>query len=224
MAESIIGVNALRVSRLQADGTPDFGNDSGAFLLCGGISTFEHDFEIEAGASIFIRDAAGNPCVNRKRPDDVKYTTFTITVCRGDARLAEILLEDQATLLTDATNYPVGYGVRPGANCGQATTRNGVLIELWSELQDCDVPAEPNPYVRTVLPRAFLTPKGFTREEGTSLPVFTGFCQPNTNIGNGPFDDFDLNEDVTDLCYFDFGDDGLPSCATPLDYVALPAS
>jgi hypothetical protein len=222
--ESIIGVNAVRVSRLTADGTPDFGNDAGAFVMCGGVTTFEHSFETEAGSSIFQRDAAGNTCVNRKRPDDVKWTTFTLTVCRRDPRFEEIILESNATLLTDLSDYPVGIGIRAGGSCGETTTRTGVLIELWSELQDCDVPASPNPYQRLVLPRAYLTPSGVSREDGVSLPVYTGFASANTNIGNGPFDDFDLTETVDDLIYFDFGDDELPTCETPLDYVALPAS
>lgn len=221
--ESIIGVNAVRVSRLRADGTPDHGNATGAFLMCGGVSTFEHDFETEAGSSIFTRDAAGNTCVNRKRPDDVKFTTFTLTLCRDDARLAEILLEDQASLLTDAGDYIMGRGVKASAGCGTGQLRNGVLIELWSELQDCDGPASPYPYQRVVLPRCYLTPKGFSREDGLSMPVYTGYATKNANIGNGPFDDFDLTEDLGDFVYFDFGDDGVPACAAPLDYVALPA-
>src|SRR5262245_762682 len=97
--ESIIGVNAVRVSRAAVDGTPDYGNPVGAFVLCGGVSTFEFDYEIEAGSSIFQRDAAGNPCVNRRRPDDVKWTTFTLTMCRDDHRFREIALSGGARLL-----------------------------------------------------------------------------------------------------------------------------
>jgi hypothetical protein len=220
--ESIIGVNAVRVSRLNADGSPDSGNPVGAFLVVGGVSKLEHDFETEKGSSIFERDAAGNACVNRKREDDIKYTTFKLTMCRDDPRLSEILLPNQATLLTDANNYPTGRGLSPTASCGVAARSNGVMIELWSELFDCDVPAEPDPYQRVVLPRAYLTAAGFTREDGLSLPVYNGYATPNPNIGNGPFDDFDLSEDTSGFCYFDFGDDALPASVSPLDYVAVP--
>lgn len=221
--ESVIGVNVVRVSRLRSDGTPDHTNSTGAFVVCGGVTTFEHNFETEAGSSIFQRDAAGNPCVNRRRPDDVKYVNFTLTLCRDDPRLTEILLEGFATLLTDASSYPIGRGISPSASCGTTSTRNGVCIELWSELQDCDAPADPYPYLRTVLPRAYLTPQGYTREDGVSLPVYMGYSEVNSNVGNGPFDDFDLTEDASSFCYFDFGDDTLPTCTDPLDYVALPA-
>ena len=222
--ESIVGVNAVRVSRLLADGTPDYSNPVGAFLVCGGVSTFEHDFETEEGSSIFERDAAGNACANRKRTDDIKYTTFTLTMCRDDPRLTEILLAGDAALLTDLGNYPTGRGIRPASGCGTATTKVGVLIELWSELLDCDAPAEPYPYLRAVLPRAYLTPAGYTREDGLSLPVYNGYAEVNPNVDNGPFDDFDLSEDLSEFCYFDFGDDALPTCTAPLDYVALPAA
>lgn len=221
--ESIIGVNAVRVSRASADGTPDAGNPVGAFLVCGGVSKLEHDFETEKGSSIFARDASGNPCVNRKRPDDVKYTTFTLTMCRNDPRLGEILLAGGATLLTDLGNYPFGYGVEPSSGCGSAVTRSPVIIELWSEQFDCDAPADPYPYQRIVLPMSYLTPKGFTREDGLSLPVYEGYSLVNPNIGNGPFDDFDVSEDVSNLCYFEFGEDALPTCTSPLDYVAVPS-
>jgi len=218
---SIIGVNAVRVSRTLADGSPDTGNPVGAFLLCGGVSKLTHDFNVEKGSSIFARDAAGNPCVNRKRPDDVTYTTFTLTMCRDDPRLHEIMGAGSSPLLTDLGNYPIGYGVETSAACGTVSTRRGVIIELWSELFDCDAPASPYPYQRVVLPNCFLTPKGFDRQDGLSLPVFDGFSVTNPNIGNGPFDDFDLSEDVSGLCYFEFGDDALPTCDSPIDYVAL---
>ncbi len=222
--ESVIGANAVRFSRLTADGTPDFLNAVGGLVVCGGISTFEFDFETEAGSSIFVRDAAGNPCVNRKRRDDVKFTTFTLTMCRTDWRLTEIALEDGAELLTDDQDYPVGVGILTSRGCGEAATGNGVCIELWSELFDCDAPAEPFPYVRTVLPKSFLTPKGHRREDGVSLPVYSGFSVTNANILNGPFDDFDVNGDLTNKAFFEFGDSALPTCDPIFDYVALPAS
>jgi len=222
--ESIIGVNAVRVGRLRTDGTPDYFNATGGFVVCGGVSTFEHDFETEEGSSIFRRDAAGNPCVNRKRPDDVKWTTFTLTLCRDDARLTEILLGGQADLLTDTGGNSTGRGIRPAAGCGTGEQRGAVCLELWSELQDCDQPAEPYPYQRVVLPRCFLSPAGYTREDDVSLPVYSGYSQSNPNIGNGPFNDFFLTEDVGDYCYFDFGDDALPICPAPVGYVPLPHS
>jgi hypothetical protein len=222
--ESVIGANAVRITRLRDDGKPDWGNSVGAFLVCGGISTFEHNFEVEEGSSIFQRDAAGNLCVNRKRQDDVKYTTFSLTMCRDDPRLTEIILHGGATLLEDEAGYPMGRGIIAGASCGETTSSNGVVIELWSELYDCDVPKTDWPFLRTVLPRAYLTPQGYTREDGVSLPIYQGFAQANPAIDNGPFNDFNVVGDLTNLIYFDFYDDSIPNCASPLDYVSVPAN
>jgi hypothetical protein len=222
--ESVIGANAVRITRLRSNGKPAWGSAVGAFVVAGGISTFEHGFEVEEGSSIFTRDAAGNLCVNRKRQDDVKYTTFTLTLCRDDPRLTEIILHGGATLLTDAGGYPMGRGIIAGANCGTSTQSNGVCIELWSELYDCDVPKADWPYMRSVLPRAYLTPQGYTREDGVSLPVYQGFAAANPAIDNGPFNDFDVVGDLTNLIYFDFYDDGVPVAPAPLDYSAVPAN
>lgn len=221
--ESVIGARAVRISRLDEDGTPDYGNAVGAFLVRGGISTFEHGFEVEEGSNIFDRDAAGNACVIRKREDTVKWTTFTLTLCRDDPRLTEIILHGGATLLTDEGDYPMGRGIIAGAGCGEAAASNGVCIELWSDLWDCNAPKADWPYSRAVLPRAYLTPQGYTREDGTSLPIYQGFAQANPQIGNGPFDDFDVVGDLSDLIYFDFYDDTLPAPVVPLDYIEIPA-
>lgn len=222
--DSVIGVNALRVGRTRSDGTPDYFNHTGGFVMCGGVSKLEFDFETESGSSIFARDAAGNACVNRRRPDDVKWTTFTLTLCRDDPRLAEILGGGTTDVLTDDAGTVVGKGIRPAAGCTGVSGREAVVLEVWSELQDCDQPSEPYPYRRTVFPLCTLTPKGFTMEDGLSLPVYEGYSQSNPNIGNGPFNDFFLTDDVGDYCYFDFGDDALPLCPLPIGYVPLPHS
>lgn len=221
--ESEIGINAVRVSRAEFDGTPDYGNSVGAFIVCGGVSSLEHDFETEEGSNIVERDAAGNLCINRRRPDDVTHATFTLTMCRDDPRLTEIILHGGATLLEDANGYPMGRGILGGATCGTSAPRGGVILELWTELYDCDVPKADWPYKRIILPFAQLTPAGYTHEDGLSLPVYNGIVHPNPNIGNGPFDDFDVVGDVSRLLYFDFYDDELPTCAPTLDYANLPA-
>lgn len=159
MLSNPMGACALRISRLRADGTPDYQNPNGAFVLCGGISTFEHDFEIQKGQDIYREDACGNPCVVRKYPDKVKRTTFTLTLCKDDYRLAEIL--GTATAISSG-GAVVGKAVLAASGCDTPSTPHGVALELWSEQWDCSAPAA-TPYVRAVLGRAYLTPSGFTR-------------------------------------------------------------
>lgn len=218
---SIIGANAVRIARLAADGSPDFNNPLGGFLLCGGISSFEHDFETEDGADMFTEDAAGNACVVRKKPDRTKRATFTLTMCRTDYRLNEITGVSKSVTLGQVV---VGHAVKTSSGCGGTTLGNGVSIELWSEQWDCDVPMVNQPYMRSILPRCWLTPAGFTRENDVAMPVFNGFSVSNNNWGDGPFGDADVMTGVTGWCYAEIDDVALPVCAATIGYVNIPGS
>jgi hypothetical protein len=218
---SIIGVQAIRIGRLAADGTPAFNNATGGFMLCGGVSTFEHDFEVASGADIFEEDAAGNACVVRKKKDRTKYATFTLTLCRSDYRLNEILGVSNAVTLDGTV---VGHSVKTNAGCGTPDTFYGVSIELWSEQWDCNVPLANQPYMRAILPRAYLTPKGFTRQNGVSMPVFTGYSEANPNWGDGPWGDAEVMTAQTGWCYAEIDDPAVPACPTPIGYINIPGS
>lgn len=220
---SIIGVNAIRIARLTSNGTPDYNNTLGGFILCGGISTFEHDFEIEDGADMFEEDAAGNACVVRKKFDRTKRATFTLTMCRSDYRLNEILGLSTSVVIGQAV---VGHAVKTSTGCGTTTTPNGVSLELWSEQWDCDVPLANQPYQRTILPRCYLSPAGFTRENGVSLPVFNGFSVANNNWGDGPFGDAEPMTGITGWCYAEMDDVALPGQCLQgtYGYINIPGS
>lgn len=218
---SIIGAVAIRIARLAASGAPDFSNPTGGFMLCGGISTFEHNFEVETGADIFVRDAGGNACVVRRRPDATKYATFTLTMCRNDYRLSEILGISNAVTLSGAV---VGHTVKTSVGCGSVAAPNGVSIELWSEQWDCDVPLANQPYQRAILPRCYLVPSGFTREDGVSLPKYTGFSVANNLWGDGPWGDAEVLSAQTGWCYAEIDDVAVPACVSPIGYINMPGS
>jgi hypothetical protein len=218
---SIIGAVAVRVARLTANGTPDYNNPQGGFLLCGGISTFEHDFQIQAGKDIFEEDAAGNACVVRKKFDRTKFTTFKLTMCRTDYRLAEILGTSTAVTLSGTT---VGHAVKVLTGCGTQVAPFGVSLELWSEQWDCDAPMVNQPYQRAILPRCYLTPKGYKRENGVSLPVFDGYSTSNPNWGDGPFGDADVLAGITGWCYAEIDEPALPVCQPVINYINIPGA
>lgn len=219
---SIIGVSVVRIARLTANGTPDFNNPLGGFTICGGISTFEHDFDVESGTDIYEQDAAGNSCVVRKRPDKVKRATFKLTLCRSDPRISEILGISSAVT---AGQVVIGHAVKTSIGCGAqaGVVPNGVSIELWSDQWDCDAP-HATPYVRAMMPRCYLTPKGYKRENGVSLPEFDGFSTANNNWGDGPFGDADNMVGQTGWCYAEMDDYQVPTCNVPLTYVNIPGA
>jgi hypothetical protein len=216
---SIIGVNAVRIARLTSTGAPDFNNALGAFVMCGGTSSFEHDFQTESGVDLFERDAAGNPCVIRRKPDSVKYATFTLTMCRSDYRMNEIMgISNNVTL----GQTVVGHAVKVTQGCTTPSTFYGVSLELWSEQWDCASAMTNMPYMRAILPRCYLTPKGFKRENGVSMPVFQGFSVANDLWGDGPFGDADVMASQTGWCYAEIDDPALPQCPSPVGYVNIP--
>ena len=220
---SFIGVEAIRVSRLDPDGTPDFNNPTGAFMMCGGVSSFQYDWETNTGQDLYVEDARGEPCVIRKKEDKLKRLTFTLTLCRDDYRLSEILGDGDVDTIVDGSTV-VGRAFNIAASCGTSTRKTGVAIELWSEQFDCDEPLADAPYVRTVLARAYLTPAGHTRENGVAAPVYSGYAVPNSNFGDGPFGDLDLLSGVTGWAMVDIDNDVVPNCATPLGYINIPGS
>ena len=61
---SIIGANAVRVAKLVANGTPDFNNTLGGFVMCGGISTFQHDPTVNAKIAALKQQPSLNATVN----------------------------------------------------------------------------------------------------------------------------------------------------------------
>lgn len=218
---SIIGVQAIRIARLTEDGTPDYDNPVGGFMLCGGVSTFQHDYVKQDGADIYVEDAAGNACIVRKKPDKVKRVSFTLTLCRSDYRIDEIF--GLADAVMDGEDV-VGRLVNASEGCSGVTTFFGVSLELWSEQWDCDVPLDGAPYMRTVLPRCYLSPTGFTRQNGESLPVYEGYATPNANFDDGPFGDLDLLSGTSGWVLADIDDTVVPPCPTPLGYINIPGS
>lgn len=219
---SIIGALAVRISRLGADGTPSFNNPTGGFLLCGGISKFEHGFDINNGQDIFEKDAAGNACVVWRQPDLTKNANFKLTMCRTDYRLNEILGISDA--ITDGGTNIIGHAVKSNAGCGGVAAPTPVSLEIWSHQWDCNVPLGNAPYQRAILPQCTLAPAGFARENAGALPVFNGICSANNNWGDGPFGDADVLTGHTNWCYAEIDQAALPVCAPTIGYINVPGS
>lgn len=218
-ASSIMGCCAVRVSRLNADGSIFYNNPKGQFTLVGGISKLSYDFEVEKGADIFEFDACGQPVVVRKRPDIVKRVTFTLTLAKQDYRFDEIVGVSQ-NLLTSTT--VTGRALLAAQGCSGVAQPNGVGVELWSEQWDCDSPAS-FPYMRSIMPRAYFTPKGHDRQNGVALPVYEGYGTINNKFHAGPLDDLTSLVGVKDWPWADVDDTALPTVPSPNDYQRVNA-
>lgn len=215
---SKIGARAVRVSRLIADGTPDYENPEGALCMLGGLSTLEYSWEVEDPEEIFERDAGGDPCVNFRGDPTVKFVSGTLTFCKDDDRLHEILGGELLTVLGE----PAGYGVRPAEGCAPSV-RPQVAVELWRPNINCDQLDPDEPYKRFVLTRAKFRPAAETIENALSTPAFDFEGFGNQNIAEGPFSDITVDEDLAGLALFQVGGEtALPVCPDPFDYEPLP--
>lgn len=118
-AASVQGV-ALRVVKLDADGTPLAGVKSGyvtnAFMSLGFTPEYTEGDEIEE------KGANGEVCVYYKMPDTLKRVTFNLAICSPDPELTEILVG--GTLLS-----PVA-GAFTGTVSNSALTDNLATVTL----------------------------------------------------------------------------------------------
>lgn len=217
---SQLGPCAVRLTRIKdTTGVPDYGNSKGAFMMCGGVSKIAYDFDVQKGTDIYEEDGCGNAVVIRKRHTRTKASTFTMTMAKNDDRMVEI--SGLGVGLTVAGEI-IGHAIQAGQGCG-AVDPSGCIIEFWVEQVDCDVPKSGAPYKRYIIPWALLTPKGSEFANKTNLPIYEGFGQVNPFLDDGPFGDWPSLVGVSNVVWAAMDDTAIPVCASPLDYVALPA-
>lgn len=216
--ESQFGACAVRLSRQAADGTPAYGNTSGALCIAGGVNKFSHGFEIESGDEIVEKDACGNPVVVFKLDDKTKWATFELTLAKSDDRLPELLGLGQ---LLGPTNAPVGHTIDAAGGCDPAL-QSSITLELWRQRKDCQTAMDP-PLKRVVLPGCKLTPQGFDSDASVALPVYSGICQVNGKFGNGPWSDLDELVGKENWVYAEVVDDVFCTQPKPFTYTPIPA-
>lgn len=184
-AGSVFGVG-MRVARLAADGTTPAG--AAAMYVTDALVKLEFEPLYAQPDEISRTNAAGRACVLYQAPATLKRLTITsLEICSPDPELEEILAG--GTILTNAGNT-VGYA---WPAVGVDPQPNGLSIEVWSRAIDANgAPAATNPYIRWVVPRAYLQRGAGTIEEGPFGPVFSGRGIQNPNWGNGPANDWTL--------------------------------
>lgn len=220
----LYSICALRVSRLDETGAPDYDNENGAWCATG-IGSLAYSFEKLTGADIAETDGCGNLAAVRKYEDKIKRSNLTLEFLTTDYRLGEILAEQP--VITDGDDV-IGTVVQAKLGCGVVTARHGVIVEAWAEQYQCADIHPTAPYRRFVFPKAFMTPAGGTLQTGLNKIRFEGFSQANNNFGDGPFLDLDaLNvadfPSLTNWVEAELDDTELPDCGTG-EYLALPAA
>lgn len=212
------GICALRISRAEADGTPDFGNTEGAIVLCGGIISMQTSPQTQDGAEFNESDGCGQSYVSFKDPDYTTRVDFTLEIGRFDWPVQEIMGVGDALLESDDV---VGVALELAAGCDTGTAKTPVIIEFWTQRLDCSALGVPA-YVHHVLPNAYATPQDQTHEAAPGTVTFAGFSTGNSNFGDGPFHDFDFGL-TGSHGYAAAETNSIPTCSDPFDYIALTA-
>lgn len=216
---SLNGLCAIRVTRLLADGTPDFDQAKGSFMLCEGVQRFVYDFATQAGKVTTDEDACGTIIVNRKREDQVLRVTWTLTLLKSDYRFDDVT--GAAEVLLDGGDI-AGSIVNAAAGCVR-TTKPRFCMELWSERIECSDLGDP-PYRLNVMGSCKVNPKGHTKEDATAAITYEGVGEVNVNFGDGPWGTYPTLVGETNWVWADFDTDSIPTCPDPLDYIATPVA
>lgn len=215
--ESQFGACAVRISKLNANGTPAYGDASGQLCIVGGVNKFKHDFEVEKGKEIYETDACGAPFVTFKLDDVTKWATFELTLGRFDDRIPAILGLGGTTAGTPG--QVTGHFINAAAGC--SGTQSPVAIEIWRQRRFCATQMSPG-YKRVILPFCKLTPQGFDSDDSVALPVFSGQSFANSNFADGPNNDLDELFTQTSWVYAEVLDDDYCSEPSPFGYTTMP--
>ena len=170
---------AARVTRLDTCGRPVTGAATSA-VTCG-YTSIGLSADVEAGADITVKNAAGDICCAQKGCPKLKGYDVSIDFCQVDPEFVELV--SGARLLVDGEANSVGYAPTEDVSC------DGFGLEVWQEIcdQQCD-PGAPVLYVYTLFPKVINGVLGdFTIEDGPTTLSMTGYAEANGNFGD-PYD------------------------------------
>jgi hypothetical protein len=193
-AASVLG-QAIRVTRLQADGSPATGASASYVMSGGPFISLSFTPEYEEGDEITQKGADGTVCVSFKAPDTLKRVTLEIAICNPDPEFTELT---SGGVLLSSGGKSVGWAA---PTTGTDATPYGVSVEVWSLAITGGKPSGTNRYYRWVFPYAVLRPSGDrVIENGLMANTFEGWGVGNSAWGDGPQNDWPFIA-VTDRAY-----------------------
>lgn len=179
-AASMMG-QAIRVTRLRADGSTATGASASYVMSGNGLISFSFTPEYEEGDEFNQKGADGTVCASYKAPDTLKRVTLEIAVCNPDPEFTALL--SGGTLLTNG-GQTVGWASQ---QVGVDESGYGVSVEVWSLAIQNGKPASNNRYFHWLFPYAVLRPSGDrVIENGILANSFEGWGAGNLAFGDGP--------------------------------------
>lgn len=217
---SPLDICALRLTRLESDGTPDYDSITGAVALVSGISSLTWTAQYVAVPAVQEVDGCGGLSINLPAEQLLAGYQVKLDVLVESDELHEIGYG--ATLLDDGGSETVGYAVMLDSACGVPSLKNGVLVEGWAKNLLCDEVDSDFPYRRVVFSKVKFTPGDGGRQRGPNHLVLTGSSFVNSSLGDGPFHDFP-SDMPAGFAKAEFSDTALPDADADCGYTTTPA-
>lgn len=218
--QTIVDLCAIRLGRLNPDGTPDDDSLTGAVALCAGQSKLGWTAQYYTVPAIQEPDGCGQLVVNVPAEQQLSGYTVDLDFLIQSDELHEIAYGAQ--LIVDGMDT-IGHAVMLDTACGTPSFKNGVSIEGWSKNIVCGEQDPIFPWIRTVFSKAKLTPGNGNLAKGTNHLVLTGSTFKNSQLGSGPFGDLPSGTPAG-FALAQFLDIALPTCDTDCGYVTTPAA
>ena len=196
-----VDVCALRITALDDNGTPLVGASS---AVVRSLVQIQKSTTISTGTSFEQRDGCGNICASKTGVDAITGVGLELQLCQYDFALAALLLGTDPILGNVFTaSGPIGVDL-PSSTAGAG---NGVCVEAWSKAMDGSEQAVSQAsnlvWVHYVWPKVTWVPGQTTLAEGVILTSFTGKGVENSQIFDGPFDDFPTQPQGAEYVFYD---------------------
>ena len=177
-----IQADAIRVCRLNTDGTPIYASDTGAYANYAFV-TVDAKPAIETANEFVQRSADGTIFIDYRDDDKIKWVELTMTIQYPDAALMELI--ENGAILLDSTGGALGYEAAPLAS---NTNSNPVSLEVWSKAPVGILQSGTYQWYRWLFPYT----RGWHRSDisyKNDVQEFTydGYAMESTNFGVGSF-------------------------------------
>lgn len=214
----IINGKVARLSRIVANGTPDYANAVGSVLLGCNVQV-QLDPQIKTGTT---KEKEGS-CVDKVVNSYVGPNQRT--GLKAKVTFAEISLPI-LDILGQAAVSTAGAAFYPSTNCSVATARD-LILEVWFDLIHCDLPVLTGgvvTYGRLILPWCYgwMPSSGINIGPDWAVHEYDVNVKPNANFGVGPAKDVTI-ADAAGWDQYIYFDTTIPS-PSGCNYVALPAA
>lgn len=212
-------VCALRVARLNSLCQIVPGANNG--VVSTAIVRLASSPEYEAGDDFTQKNGCGDICLTVRTLDKLKRMNLTLDLCTRDMELIE--------LLTGAQLYTEGADIIGVSRRGVGEDDpDPVSLELWTKAipsgttASCAAPGAAS-WWRWVYPRATFTLGDVTHENGIGMVTLSGYAEPNTWWGNGPWNDWPADELLDENSPEHFVLDSVGPPTAQCGYVTVPS-